>query len=72
MPEYDPTVPHLRKATQAQKHGAQSECFMRSTSPQGVFAKAAPSIFQNEERFTAAHALNGRPNPKANRKASGF
>ena len=46
----------IAKATDQQKHGAQSEAVMRSVSPMGVFAKAAPSIFQNEERFTAAHS----------------
>lgn len=47
------------KTTKEQKHGAQSEVFQRQTSPMGFLSRAAPTTFTNDDRFTAAHNLNG-------------
>lgn len=44
------------KATDQQKHAAQSEVFQRSISPLGFVSRSAPTTFRNESRFTAAHA----------------
>jgi hypothetical protein len=52
------TIGAITKATDQQKHGAQSEVFQRLVNPMGFLSKSAPTTFtaSNESRFTAAHA----------------
>ena len=51
------------RATDQQKHGAQSEVFQRMVNPVGFVSRAVPTTFNNENRFTAAHASNPVGNP---------